>query len=308
MLGVASVAGRRVRAELLATVAGVPEAELERALREALASQIVVTDRSMGIDAYSSATPCSPRRSTTTSCHRNGAGFTRRTRPRSKHGQSRRVPRAPACCRRWPTMRPRPTSRPAPCAPGWRRRAAPRRPPRVLPSRCMPTSGRSTCGMPSRRTIARTGSTRRPSTTRPALAAMLTGRPDRAADFARVAVGLIDPKRDRIDGRPPTNGWLARRGSSAPWTRAWRSSNERRPRWRPRSRRRSAPVPWPRSPARTCSVATIREAIAVANAAIVLARLAGAPTGGGARPEHARRPARSSPVARTRACGPVRGL
>ena len=48
VLGMAAVAGRRVRAELLATVAGIPEAELERPLREALASQIVVSDQSHG--------------------------------------------------------------------------------------------------------------------------------------------------------------------------------------------------------------------------------------------------------------------
>ena len=52
VLGIAAVAGRRVRAELLAAVAGIPEGELERPLREALASQIIVTDTSMDIDAY----------------------------------------------------------------------------------------------------------------------------------------------------------------------------------------------------------------------------------------------------------------
>jgi DNA-binding CsgD family transcriptional regulator len=52
VLGIAAVAGRRVRAELLAAVAGIPESELERPLREALASQIIVTDTSMDIDAY----------------------------------------------------------------------------------------------------------------------------------------------------------------------------------------------------------------------------------------------------------------
>ncbi|HEY6013325.1 MAG TPA: AAA family ATPase, partial [Candidatus Limnocylindrales bacterium] len=52
VLGIAAVAGRRVRTELLSAVAGMPETELEAALREALASQIIVTDTSMGVDAY----------------------------------------------------------------------------------------------------------------------------------------------------------------------------------------------------------------------------------------------------------------
>lgn len=44
LLGVASVAGRTVDSELLATVAGGPEADLEHALRDALAAQILVID------------------------------------------------------------------------------------------------------------------------------------------------------------------------------------------------------------------------------------------------------------------------
>jgi DNA-binding CsgD family transcriptional regulator/tetratricopeptide (TPR) repeat protein len=52
VLGIAAVAGRRVRTDLLAEVAGMPETELEGALREALASQIIVTDASMGAEAY----------------------------------------------------------------------------------------------------------------------------------------------------------------------------------------------------------------------------------------------------------------
>ena len=51
LLGVAAVAGRRVRADLLAAVTDTPEAVLETPLREALASQILVTDAASG-DAY----------------------------------------------------------------------------------------------------------------------------------------------------------------------------------------------------------------------------------------------------------------
>jgi DNA-binding NarL/FixJ family response regulator len=51
LLGVAAVAGRRVRADLLAAVTDTPEAVLEGPLREALASQILVTDAASG-DAY----------------------------------------------------------------------------------------------------------------------------------------------------------------------------------------------------------------------------------------------------------------
>jgi len=52
ILGVAAVAGRRVPTELLAAVAGTPMADLETPLREALASQIVVTETESGADAY----------------------------------------------------------------------------------------------------------------------------------------------------------------------------------------------------------------------------------------------------------------
>ena len=52
LLGVAAVAGRRVPTELLAAVSGAPEAELEGPLREALASQIVVAERESGVDSY----------------------------------------------------------------------------------------------------------------------------------------------------------------------------------------------------------------------------------------------------------------
>jgi predicted ATPase len=44
ILGVASVAGRRVGHRLLAAVAGISEAELDGALREAVAWHVLVTD------------------------------------------------------------------------------------------------------------------------------------------------------------------------------------------------------------------------------------------------------------------------
>ena len=52
VLGIAAVAGRRVQSDLLATVAGVPEVDLDGPLREALASQIIVADSSSGVDTY----------------------------------------------------------------------------------------------------------------------------------------------------------------------------------------------------------------------------------------------------------------
>lgn len=52
ILGVAAVAGRTVEPMLLAEVAGAGEAEIEGPLREALASQILTTDPSSRIDAY----------------------------------------------------------------------------------------------------------------------------------------------------------------------------------------------------------------------------------------------------------------
>jgi DNA-binding CsgD family transcriptional regulator/tetratricopeptide (TPR) repeat protein len=52
ILGIASVAGRTVRPDLLAEVAGTPEEALEGPLREALGSQILMSDPSMDGDAY----------------------------------------------------------------------------------------------------------------------------------------------------------------------------------------------------------------------------------------------------------------
>jgi len=52
LLGVASVAGRAVDSELLATVAGTPEAELEEAVRDSLAAQILVSDPASPTGTY----------------------------------------------------------------------------------------------------------------------------------------------------------------------------------------------------------------------------------------------------------------
>jgi DNA-binding CsgD family transcriptional regulator len=52
VLGIASVAGRNVRPDLLAEVAGISEEALEGPLREALASQILVSDPAEGGNAY----------------------------------------------------------------------------------------------------------------------------------------------------------------------------------------------------------------------------------------------------------------
>ena len=52
VLGIAAVAGRTVDSELLALVGGAPETALEDALRDALAAQILVSDRESGTGAY----------------------------------------------------------------------------------------------------------------------------------------------------------------------------------------------------------------------------------------------------------------
>jgi DNA-binding CsgD family transcriptional regulator/tetratricopeptide (TPR) repeat protein len=52
VLGVAAVAGRRVSHRLLAEVAGWPEAELERGLREGIAAGVLVADSSTGTYAF----------------------------------------------------------------------------------------------------------------------------------------------------------------------------------------------------------------------------------------------------------------
>jgi DNA-binding CsgD family transcriptional regulator len=52
ILGIAAVAGRAAESALLAAVAGVDEPDIEGALREALAAQILVADDASGRDAY----------------------------------------------------------------------------------------------------------------------------------------------------------------------------------------------------------------------------------------------------------------
>jgi DNA-binding CsgD family transcriptional regulator/tetratricopeptide (TPR) repeat protein len=52
LLGVAAVAGRAVDSDLLAAVSGAPEAVLEEAVRDALAAQILVADRASRSGAY----------------------------------------------------------------------------------------------------------------------------------------------------------------------------------------------------------------------------------------------------------------
>ena len=52
VLGVAAVAGRRVSHRLLAEVAGWPEAELERGLREGIGAGVLVTDSTTGTYAF----------------------------------------------------------------------------------------------------------------------------------------------------------------------------------------------------------------------------------------------------------------
>jgi DNA-binding CsgD family transcriptional regulator/tetratricopeptide (TPR) repeat protein len=52
LLGVAAVAGRAVESDLLAAVSGAPEAVLEEAIRDSLAAQILVTDPASRADAY----------------------------------------------------------------------------------------------------------------------------------------------------------------------------------------------------------------------------------------------------------------
>ena len=83
--------GRAIRGpELLAEVAAVPEAELEDPLREALAAQLLVRTTSMTRAPINSATPCSPRPSTTTSCRRSGVVCTPPTPPPRRTARARR--------------------------------------------------------------------------------------------------------------------------------------------------------------------------------------------------------------------------
>ena len=86
VIGVAAVAGRRVDHDLLAQVAGMDDADLLDGLRTAVGSQVLV-DRAPAATARRattrSATPCSRRRPTTTSCRASGSGSIGRSPRRS---------------------------------------------------------------------------------------------------------------------------------------------------------------------------------------------------------------------------------
>ncbi len=167
LLGVAAVAGRTVDSDLLATVAGSPEAELEDAVRDALAAQILVNDPVLARGRVSnSVMRCSPRPSTTISCPRSGGASMPRTRKPSTRVRRPRVPRAPTTSRPWPTTPPPPTSRSVRCGHGSRPHARRRRR-SASRNRCVPTNERSTCGTPCPPTIAPRASTRQRCTTRP---------------------------------------------------------------------------------------------------------------------------------------------
>ena len=202
------------------------------------------------------ATPCWPRSCTTTCCHPSGGGCMPPTRPPSTHGRSPRAPRLRAT---------------------WRRSRITRRPPTSPRGRCVPGFGAARAAAAA---YAFTESLRAyeraielwdavPADDRPeavdaaelyfeaSMAAHVSGRVDRAPEFARVAVSLIDRTREP-DRWVLANERLARTswGSGATTEGLGDPRGHGRGARRRRNRHRRAPGSSPRSRVPGCSAAT----------------------------------------------------
>ena len=153
VVGAASVAGRRVSHELLTRVlaaSGSDAQDLDLGLRQAVDALILEPRQAGNRRGMRSATPCSPRRSTTTSCPASAPACTPPTSPPCRTAASPAPPRSWPCTRGPPTTS-RPPSPRAP-RPATRRCASgrPRRPPST-------TSPRSRCSVPRGRRRGRSG-------------------------------------------------------------------------------------------------------------------------------------------------------
>ena len=195
LLGVAAVAGRTVDSDLLATVAGSPEAELEDAVRDALAAQILVHDQVVAGGAYRF------RHALLAEAVYDDLLPSERRRLHAAYAEAleaRPTPDGADGAATWPhspITPPPPTSRSARCD-AW-----------VAAARAAPTAFGSSESMRAyERAIDLWDAV--PADDRPqgvdpaalydeaALAAMISGRTDRAVDFARMATELMDRGRE----------------------------------------------------------------------------------------------------------------
>ncbi|MEX1168811.1 MAG: AAA family ATPase [Chloroflexota bacterium] len=277
VLGIAAVAGRRVQADLLATVAGVPEAELERPLREALASQIVVADSTSGADAYRF------RHALLTEAVYDDLLPSARRRLHAAYAaalESKPVPEGAEGASHLSALAHHATAahEPTRALHAW-----------VGAARAAVAAYAFSVSLTAyERAIDLWDAV--PADDRPqgcdaaslhheaSLAAMLTGRPDRAVDFARVALSLIDPAREP-ERWASANERLAR----ASWVSGAMDDGLAILESTAAALEGSEPTPVrARVVAALAGAHMLRgdhaTAIVVANAAIVLARLAGSPS------------------------------
>ncbi|HEX5148033.1 MAG TPA: AAA family ATPase [Candidatus Limnocylindrales bacterium] len=276
VLGIAAVAGRRVRTDLLSEVAAMPETELEGALREALASQIILADSSMGGEAYRF------RHALLAEAVYDDLLPSERRRLHAAYAavlESRPVPEGAEGASLLSALA--------------HHASAAHEPTRALrawvgAARAAEAAFAFSVSMSAyERAIDLWDAV--PADDRPegidaaalhyeaSLAANLTGRPDRAVDFARVAVSLIDRERD-LERWAATNERLAR----ASWVSGSMDDGLAILEATAAALEGSEPTPVrARVVAALAGVHMLQgdhpRAITVANAAIVLARLAGSP-------------------------------
>ena len=231
VIGVAAVAGRRVDHDLLARVAAMDDADLLDALRTAVGSQVLVTGsgRPTAETATTrSATRCSRRRPTTTSCRASASVSIARSPRRSPSAVRAAARSPPGTGRSSPTTgRPHATT----AAPSRRRSGRARRPRGRSPSptRGDTTSVRSSCGQRSTTRRSSPGSIASPCWTgRPSPHGWPATPADRSCSDARPL---------RRSGRMPTRSGSGRCSSSSvgrsgPTARARRPSRPTRRPWR----------------------------------------------------------------------------
>ena len=196
LVEIAAVAGREVEHDVLAEVCGLSEADLSRALHEALDAQLLFV---AGAGATSSATPSVTRscrkRPTTSSCRPSDGCSMAPTPARSRRGRPAPARRRPTASSSSPTTGRRPRNRPWRCTP----RSVPatrRRPSTPTPRRRASTSARPSCGTscpppdrPTDRDLADIFDSA-------ASAAIVIGDAARAVSLARKAIELVDAAPD----------------------------------------------------------------------------------------------------------------
>jgi DNA-binding CsgD family transcriptional regulator/tetratricopeptide (TPR) repeat protein len=276
LLGVAAVAGRTVDSELLADVAGAAEANLEAGIRDALAAQILVTDPSSRVGAYRF------RHALLAEAVYDDLLPSERRRLHAAYAaalESRPIPEGAQGASHLSALAHHASAahEPARALRAW-----------VGAARAATSAYAFSVSMTAyERAIDLWDAV--PADDRPeridaaslhheaSLAAMVTGRPDRAVDFARIAVGLMDPVRE-LERWADANQRLAR----ASWISGAMDDALAILEATTAALERSEPTAVrARVVAALAGTHMLRgdhaQAIAVANAAIVLARLADSP-------------------------------